>query len=88
MTEVEPIDPEDPILSLPNVYVTPHLAGYSPTFLEECGIKQAENVSRALTGLAPHGLANPEVIKTIAVMRSQGGGRWSGIPDFRTGAGF
>ena len=88
VTEVEPIDPEDPILGLPNIYVTPHLAGYSPTFLEECGIKQAENVSRALTGLPPHGLANPEVIKTVAVMRSQGGGRWAGIPDFRTGTGF
>ena len=88
VTEIEPIDPEDPILGLSNVYITPHLAGYSPTFLEECGIKQAENVSRALTGLPPHGLANPEVIKTIAVMRSQGGGRWQGIPDFETGAGF
>lgn len=88
VTEIEPIDPEDPILSLSNIYVTPHLAGYSPTFLEECGIKQAENVSRALTGIPPHGLANPEVIKTIAVMRSRDGGRWKGIPDFRTGTGF
>ncbi len=88
VTEIEPIDPEDPILSLPNIYVTPHLAGYSPTFLEECGQKQAENVSFALTGRAPHGLANPEVIKTIAVMRSQGGGRWAGVPDFSAGSGF
>ena len=88
VTEVEPIDAEDPILSLPNIYVTPHLAGYSPLFLEECGTKQAENVSFALTGKAPHGLANSEVIKSIAVMRSQGGGRWEGIPDFGTGGPF
>lgn len=88
VTEVEPIDPEDPILTLPNIHITPHLAGYSPTFLEECGAKQAENVSFALTGRAPHGLANSEVIKTIAVMRSQGGGRWEGIPDFATGSPF
>ena len=88
VTEVEPIASEDPILTLPNCYVTPHLAGYSPTFLEECGQKQAENVSFALTGRAPHGLTNPDVIKTIAVQRAAGGGRWEGIPDFSTGLPF
>ena len=88
VTEIEPVASEDPILSLPNCYVTPHLAGYSPTFLEECGQKQAENVSFALTGRAPHGLANPDVIKTIAVQRSGDGGRWAGIPDFSTGLPF
>ncbi len=88
VTEVEPIASEDPILTLPNAFVTPHLAGYSPTFLEECGQKQAENVSFSLTGRAPHGLANPDVIKTIAVQRSAGGGRWEGIPDFSTGLPF
>ena len=88
VTEVEPIASEDPVLTLPNCYVTPHLAGYSPTFLEECGQKQAENVSFALTGRAPHGLTNPDVIKTIAVQRAAGGGRWEGIPDFSTGLPF
>jgi hypothetical protein len=30
-------------------------------------------------------LANPEVIKTIAIMRATGNaGRWEGIPDFST----
>ena len=88
VTEVEPVASEDPILTLPNIYVTPHLAGYSPTFLEECGQKQAENVSFALTGRAPHGLTNPDVIKTIAVQRAGDGGRWAGIPDFSTGLPF
>jgi phosphoglycerate dehydrogenase-like enzyme len=69
---------------LPNVIVTPHLAGFSPTFLEECSIRQAENIIRVLSGEAPHGLANPEVIKTIAVMRATKPGRWEGIPDFST----
>lgn len=84
VTEVEPIDPQDPLLSLPNAIITPHIAGFSPTFLEQCPIRQAENVIRALTGLAPHGLANPEVIKTIAVMRAGDAGRWRGVPDFST----
>lgn len=84
VTEIEPIDAQDPLLSLPNVIVTPHLAGFSPTFLEECPIRQAENIIRVLTGTAPHGLANPEVIKTIAVMRATDPGRWEGVPDFST----
>ena len=84
VTEREPIASDDPLLSLPNAIVTPHLAGFSPTFLEECPIKQAENVIRVLTGKPPHGLANPEVIKTIAVMRATDPGRWANVPDFST----
>ncbi|MEM7273997.1 MAG: C-terminal binding protein [Actinomycetota bacterium] len=84
VTEIEPIDPADRLVSLPNCIISPHVAGYSPTFLEECPIRQAENVIRVLRGQAPHGLANPEVIKTIAVMRAGDGGRWAGVPDFST----
>ena len=84
VTEVEPIDRQDALLTAPNIIITPHIAGFSPTFLAECPKLQAENVIRALTGKPPHGLANPEVIKTIAVMRGGDGGRWAGIPDFST----
>ncbi len=85
VTETEPVDPESPLLQIPNLIVTPHLAGYSPKFLEECPILQAESVINVLTGKRPNGLANPEVIKTIAVMRASGdAGRWDGVPDFST----
>ena len=84
VTEREPISADDPLLKLPNCIVTPHIAGFSPMFLEECPIKQAENIIHVLQGKAPHGLANPEVIKTIAVMRSTDPGRWSNTPDFST----
>ena len=84
VTEREPISPDDPLLKLPNCLVTPHIAGFSPVFLAECPIRQAENVIRVLTGQAPHGLANPEVIKTIAVLRATEPGRWQGVPDFST----
>jgi D-3-phosphoglycerate dehydrogenase len=84
VTEVEPVDPESPLLSIPNLVITPHTAGYSPKFLEECPILQAESVINVLTGKKPHGLANPEVIKSIAVMRATNPGRWEGVPDFST----
>ena len=84
VTEIEPVPGDHPLLNLPNVLLTPHLAGFSPMFLSECPQKQAENVIRVLQGQPPHGLANPEVIKRIAVMRSRDAGRWEGVPDFST----
>ena len=84
VTEAEPIGAEDPLLTLDNLIITPHVAGGSPVSYSEASRKQAENVLRVLTGEPPHGLANPEVIKTIAVMRATDPGRWAGIPDFST----
>ena len=84
VTEIEPVESRDPLLGLPNCIVTPHIAGFSETFLTECPIRQAENIIRVLTGKAPHGLANPEVVKTIAVMHETNTGRWAGISGFST----
>ena len=84
VTEVEPIDAQDPLLNLDNLIITPHIATGSPVSAREMSRKQAENVSRVLTGIAPHGIANPEAIKTIAIMRQNDDVRWEGIPDFST----
>lgn len=84
VTEIEPIPSDSPLLTLENCVVTPHTAGFSPLFLAQCAQAQAENIIFALSGKAPHGLANPEVIKTIAVMRATDPGRWAGVPDFST----
>ena len=84
VTEVEPVPSDSRLLKLPNCYITPHVAAMSPVFIEQTSVMQAENVIRALTGEKPHGLANPEVIKTIAVMRQTNPGRWQGVPDFST----
>ena len=84
VTEVEPLASSSRLLRIPNCYVTPHIAAMSAVFIAETGIMQAENVIRVLTGEKPHGLANPEVIKTVAVMRNADPGRWTGVPDFST----
>lgn len=84
VTEVEPVPSDSRLLALPNCYITPHVAAMSAVFVEQTSVMQAENVIRALSGEKPHGLANPEVIKTIAVMRQGDGGRWQDVPDFST----
>ena len=84
VTEVEPLPSSSRLLKLPNCYVTPHIAAVSAVFMAETAVMQAENVIRVLTGTKPHGLANPEVIKTVAVMRRGDPGRWAGVPDFST----
>ena len=84
VTEVEPIDAEDPLLGLDNLIITPHVAAGSAVSSSEGVRKQAENILRVLSGEAPHGLANPEVIKIIALMRGSNPGRWESIPDFST----
>jgi phosphoglycerate dehydrogenase-like enzyme len=84
VTEQEPIDAEDPLLGLDNLIITPHIAGGSPVTAVEGSRRQAENVLQVLSGRRPHHIANPEVIKTIAVMRASDPGRWDGVPDFST----
>ena len=83
VTEEEPISSDDELLRLRNAFITPHTAGFSSIFLRECGLKQADNLVRALTDRMPHGLANSNVIKRIAVMRSQDHKRWANVPERR-----
>ena len=84
VTKVEPLPSSSRLLKLPNCYVTPHVAAMSEVFVRETAVMQAENIIRVLTGEKPHGLANPEAIKTVAVMRHTDPGRWAGFPDFST----
>jgi D-3-phosphoglycerate dehydrogenase len=88
VTEKEPLPSESPLLKLPNLIITPHFAGTSPVSGAESGKRWSENVVRVLTGKYPHGLANPDVLKTIAVLRANGRSRWDGVPDLPAGRGF
>ena len=82
VTEIEPLPSDSRLLRIPNCYVTPHVAAMSAVFVAETAVMQAENIIHVLTGRKPHGLANPDVIKTVAIMRHTDPGRWAGVPEF------
>ena len=81
VTEIEPLDAENPLLKLDNLTITPHVAGTSDISGIAGATRWGENAVNILTGKPLHGLGNPEVVKRIAVMRAQGPSRWDGIPD-------
>jgi D-3-phosphoglycerate dehydrogenase len=61
--EVEPPDPEDPLLNHPNVIGTPHYGGTTEESLYRVGMAAVEEVIRVLRGEPPQHPVNPEVLK-------------------------
>lgn len=59
----EPPDPSDPLLTLDNVIVTPHVAFNSRTAIEELEQKAAEHVVQVLRGDPPTNVVNPAVMQ-------------------------
>jgi phosphoglycerate dehydrogenase-like enzyme len=49
----EPISPDDPILALPNVIATPHVAGVTDRSYQEIAAAVANNIDRLRRGLEP-----------------------------------
>ena len=88
VTEVEPLDPESPLFQVPNLTITPHVAGGSDYTAKEGSIRWAENPVNLFTGKPLHGLANPEVVETIAIMRDKGASKWDNIPSPQLNRGF
>jgi phosphoglycerate dehydrogenase-like enzyme len=58
----EPPDPASPLLSLPNVVLSPHIAGLSDQSIEQMLRRATASVLDVLAGRAPADLANPEVL--------------------------
>ena len=61
--EKEPIDPDDPLLELDNVVLTPHIGSASVETRKKMAMMAAENLVSVLRGVEPPNLVNPEVRK-------------------------
>ncbi len=58
----EPPTPDNPLLTLDNVIITPHAAFYSETAIAELARKGAEHVAQVLRGEVPTNVVNPAVL--------------------------
>ncbi|MBA7653901.1 Glyoxylate/hydroxypyruvate reductase B [subsurface metagenome] len=63
VTEVEPIPPDDPLLTLDNIIISPHIASASVITRTNMAIMAAENLIAGLSGQIPPNCVNPEAIK-------------------------
>jgi D-3-phosphoglycerate dehydrogenase len=65
VTEKEPIDPDNPLLAMPNVIVTPHVASLSEWANGERRRRTALEVVAVLTGHRPRAVWNPAVLTRV-----------------------
>mgnify|MGYP000918084056 CR=1 FL=1 len=63
VTDPEPIAPDDPLLSLPNCLIVPHIGSASHATRNRMAVMAAENLLAALKGERPENLVNPDVWK-------------------------
>ncbi len=63
VTEVEPIPMEDPLLTLDNIIITPHIASASVATRTKMAILAADNIIAGLRGQIPPNCVNPEASK-------------------------
>jgi glyoxylate reductase len=61
VTDPEPMSPDDPLLTLPNVILTPHIASASVATRSRMALLAAENLITALRGEIPEDAVNPQV---------------------------
>ncbi|MBU8906213.1 C-terminal binding protein [Desertibacillus haloalkaliphilus] len=69
--EVEPIDPNNPLLKMDNVIINPHAAFYSVEAQDELKRKTAENVADVLSGYFPTYLVNKDVKEKLNLKDKQ-----------------
>ncbi len=63
VTDPEPIPEDDPLLSLPNLVITPHIASASADTFKAMGRMAVQNIIAALTGQPMPSCINPEASK-------------------------
>ncbi len=60
--EPERLPVDHPLLALPNLIATPHVAFYSEESVRELQVQAAQNVAAVLSGRRPLSVVNPEVL--------------------------
>ena len=65
VTEKEPIGPNNNLLKLDNIIITPHVAFYSDESLRDLQRSAAKGVAQVLKGEIPSSIVNKEVLKKI-----------------------
>ncbi len=63
VTEIEPIPLDDPLLTLDNIIITPHIASASFTTRKNMALMAAENLLAGLRGQTPPNCVNPEALR-------------------------
>lgn len=69
--EVEPIDPNNPLLKMDNVLINPHSAFYSIEAEAELKRKTAQNVADVLSGYYPTYLVNKDVKEIVKLKEKE-----------------
>ena len=64
--EKEPIDPNDPLLSLDNVILSPHGLAWTEEIVRDNGMEACEHILSLARGEVPDGLVNPAVLENPA----------------------
>jgi glyoxylate reductase len=64
VTEVEPIPPDDPLLTLGNLVIAPHIASASFQTRKKMALMAAENLLAGIRGELPPNCVNPEALKS------------------------
>lgn len=64
VTEVEPIPPDDPLLTLDNVVITPHIGSASFETRRRMAFMAAENLLAGLRGEVPPNCVNPKALSS------------------------
>lgn len=71
VTDPEPPLADDPLLALPNVILTPHVAWYSEESREHVTVEAAREVVRILRGERPRSPVDPDVAPRSATRRNE-----------------
>lgn len=61
----EPLRPDHPLVGIPNVILTPHVAGVTEEGMMNMAVTAAEDVLRVLRGERPKYPVNPEALKSL-----------------------